>query len=101
MTEKGRFMTEKGRFMTDLIIIDERERYGQIDSWTEYLCCEKLSKVFELTIRSNVVLAEAGEYCDEEGEELELPEQIDGQPVLGSDGECILGQELLNCMKSE
>ena len=77
----------------EIIKIDSRERYGWVDSWTEYLCLEKLPKGFELTIRSNVVLAEAVEYVDENDEEL-LPEKIDGNSVFGIEGGYILGEEL-------
>ena len=80
--------------MMNLIIIDDRERYGWVDSWREYLCLEKLSEGFELTIRSHIVLAESGEYFDEDGEELELPEEINGNSVLGFDGDYIIGEEL-------
>ena len=79
----------------DFIIIDERENSGWVDSWTEYLCLEELSEEFELTIRSNEILAEAMEYVDEEGEELELPEKINGEFVHCRDGDFILGENLV------
>ncbi len=41
----------------DLITLDERESFGWVDSWTEYLCLEKKTDGYELSIRSNEILA--------------------------------------------
>jgi len=80
--------------MGELIIIGERENSGFVDTWTEYLCIEKVPEGFELSIRAHELLAEASEYVDEEGEELELPDEINGRSVLYSDGDFILGESL-------
>ena len=77
----------------DLITLDERESSGWVDSWTEYLCIEKQSDGYELSLRSNEILAEALEYQDEDGEELELPEKINGKNVYRRDGDFIIGTD--------
>ena len=81
--------------MGDLIVIDERENSGWVDSWTEYLCIKEIPEGFELSIRSHEILAQAMEYTDEEGEELELPEKIKGKSVYCRDGDFILGEEFI------
>lgn len=78
----------------DLIIIDERESSGWVDSWTEYLCLKEIPEGFELSIRSHEILAEAMEYVDEEGEDLELPDKINGKSVYCRDGDFIIGEFL-------
>ena len=79
----------------DLIIIDERESSGWVDSWTEYLCLKEIPEGFELSIRSHEILAEAMEYVDEEGEDLELPDKINGKSVYCRDGDFIIGDVLV------
>ena len=79
----------------DLIIIDERESSGWVDSWTEYLCLKEIPEGFELSIRSHEILAEAMEYVDEEGEDLELPDKINGKSVYCRDGDFIIGEVLV------
>ena len=81
--------------MGDLIVIDERENSGWVDSWTEYLCLKEIPEGFELSIRSHEILAEAMEYVDEEGEDLELPDKINGKSVYCRDGDFIIGDVLV------
>ncbi len=79
----------------DLITLDERESSGWVDSWTEYLCLKEIPEGFELSIRSHEILAEAMEYVDEEGEDLELPDKINGKSVYCRDGDFIIGEVLV------
>ena len=78
----------------DLIIIDERENTGWVDSWTEYLCLEKTSEGFELSTRHREILDDADGYYNEDGD-IELPDEIDGEAVYTSVNGIILGESLI------
>ena len=82
----------------DLITLEERETFGSIDSWTEYLCLEKLNLGYELTIRGYEILAHIYDFEDEDGN-VRIPKEIDGVKVSHCDSEYVCGSNLV--MRSE
>ena len=78
----------------DIQILDNREDYGHLDSWTVYLCLEKLTVGFELTIKAYEIIGETNDYIDEDGEII-LPDEIDGQKVSHSEGDSVVGTNLM------
>ena len=80
----------------DLKIIAERERSGMASVWDEYLCLRKVSETeYELPVRAYEVLAEGWDYCDEETEGYDLPDEINGKGVVGFVDEWIVGGSLI------
>ena len=75
----------------ELKTIDSREESTMASTWSEYLCLERKTwSTFELSIRGYELLAERSEYEDEDGE-INLPEKIDGNVVIGTEDEYIIG----------
>ena len=72
----------QGSVMTvRLEVIASVEQSTMASTWTEYLCLHRTSEgKWYLDIRGFEVIGEASDYEDEEGK---LPEQIDGQEVVG------------------
>ena len=71
-----------------------------VSSWTEYLCLAKRGDGYVLMRCGYEILAPVSDYAvvDESGDVLdyELPEEIDGQAVVGvEDGEFVIGGELV------
>jgi hypothetical protein len=87
----GTEMTKRPRFE----ILTSATFWGFTDQWTEYLCIERgRDGGVTLTSRSRQILAEVGQYIDEEGEK-KLPSKIGGQKVWGSDGDFVVGEKLV------
>ena len=72
----------------EIFELDSREETGSTDTWTEYLCLEKLKKGFELTIRGYEILGQLSDYTDDDGNE-DLPDEIYGEKVSNYDNEYI------------
>ena len=84
-------MTRRPRFE----ILTSATFWGFTDQWAEYLCIEREGNGgVTLTSRSRQVLAEVGQYIDEEGE-LKLPSKIEGKKVWGIEGDFVLGESLV------
>lgn len=65
-------------------------------TWNEYLCLTKGDlNTYRLYTAQYLSLAELNEFYDEELEDFLLPEQIDGQAVVGIEDEYIVGGELV------
>jgi hypothetical protein len=83
-------------------ILHSREQSTVADTWTEYLC----AKIDETQITLGICIYELlgdlpREWFDDDGEllpefqdengDLELPDEYDGKPVTGNNGEWLLG----------
>ncbi len=86
-------------------ILDERDKSGFVDSWTEYLVIEKLeTDQIILAIKSHYIIdsiyngEHIAKYLDEETGIYDLPNVINGIPVKGWDkgNYCLLGDPLVN-----
>lgn len=72
------------------LLIDTRFANSMIDEWNEYLILVSHDDgTFELGIAQFEVLGEVNDFTDEDN--LELPEEIDGIKVFGSEGDYVLG----------
>ena len=78
----------------EIFELDSREETGSTDTWTEYLCLEKLKKGFELTIRGYEILGQLSDYTDDDGNE-NLPDEINGEKISNYDNEYIYGSNLV------
>lgn len=88
-----------------LLVLLERKLATAADSWTEYLCLERLDAgEIELSTRAYEVLAYEGELGsdviwpidhDAENEDNPLPLSIDGKRVRGRDGDAYVGCDLV------
>ena len=83
--------------------IDSRENSGRVDSWTEYLCLEKIGGGnFVLSIKSHIIIDSEyngeiiSQFYDEDTDEYDLPDEINGIKVLGWNAEFLLGVDLEN-----
>lgn len=62
-------------------------------SWKEYLCVRPLEHgLYELSVRMYECLGEYNDYADEDGN---IPDEIDGKPVMSVDDGYICGGSLL------
>jgi hypothetical protein len=69
--------------MSNLAIIETIEISTMVSTWTEHLCLHRTSEgSWCLDIRSYEVVGEYWELSDDDGE---LPEQINGQEVIGTE----------------
>ena len=65
-------------------------------TWNEYLCLTKgESNTFKLYTAQYDFLAELYDFYDEELHEYVLPEQIDGQVVMGIEDDYVVGGDLV------
>jgi hypothetical protein len=81
--------------MEDVKIVASVEQSTMASTWTEHLCLHRTSEgKWCLDIRGFEVIGEASEFEDDEGE---LPEEIDGQEVVGTeDGFIIINNLVLH-----
>ena len=79
------------------LTLAEREASGMTSTWDEFLCLSlNDDQTFFLCTGRRAVLAEASEYYNEETEELEVPEEIDGQAVWGIKDDCVVAEAIGN-----
>jgi hypothetical protein len=82
--------------MSKPIVIAEREASSMASTWNEYLCLTKgESNTFKLYTAQYDFLAELYDFYDEELHEYVLPEQIDGQVVMGIEDDYVVGGDLV------
>jgi len=82
---------------SEITILDERRQSGRVSSWNEYLCLRRLSSnEFEISVCGYEILGERDAYYNEESDEFELPETIDGKPVVTIEDEWVVGGNLVN-----
>ncbi len=86
----------------DWQILHSREQSTMVDTWIEYLCAKTNETGITLGICIYEILDHAPqEWFDDDGEplpefqdengDLELPSEYNGKPVMGYDGEWLLG----------
>ncbi len=73
------------------IMVSSREQATMASSWTEHLFLQQVDDASQLIIMGSTILADDADYCDEDGELLDLPEEIDGQKVIGWEDGYIMG----------
>ena len=74
--------------------------FGRASAWTEYLCLEQDGHEIKLQRMGYEPLAELADYevVDEDGNvEYRIPEEINGEPVEGIDGEYVMGGVFMLC----
>ena len=80
----------------DREILASQEQSTPVSTWTEHLCLSSASDgVGRVEICGNVVLGE--QAFDDEGEPLELPDEIDGCAVMTAEDGYIIGWDLVPC----
>lgn len=81
-----------------ITVLSTREQSTHFQTWTEYLCIRKVGEQIELSSRMYEGLAELSKYCprDESSAALQLPKQIGGKAVFGTDEDAgvVLGGDL-------
>lgn len=76
-------------------IIADRERASMGASWTEFLCLEAgNNRKFRLFNGRYKSLAPSASYLDTETGEYSLPDEIDGETVVGTEDDWVVGGEL-------
>lgn len=79
-----------------LSIIASREQSSMVSGWTEYLCLQRdEGEAFKLFTGQYEALAERNKYFNEATGEYEVPEVIDGKPVVGLEDDYVVGGELV------
>lgn len=69
--------------MGEIKIVDSIEQSTMASTWTEHLCLHRIAaRKWCLDIRSFEIVGETHEFEDEDGE---LPDEIDGQAVVGAE----------------
>jgi hypothetical protein len=80
----------------EMIILDSRTDSSPASTWTEYLCLKRLeNNQYELSVRAYEVLAEEADYYNEDTDTYDIPEEINGKKVIGSEDVYIVGGDLL------
>ena len=80
-----------------VVVLAEREESTMVSTWTEHLCLTKgTTKAYRLFTGQPEVLGGRDEYFNEESGEYELPESIDGKPVVGTMDDFVIGDELIS-----
>jgi hypothetical protein len=78
-----------------IVIVASVEQSTMVNSWTEHLCLHRTAQgKWCLDIRGHEIIGEAREYEDEEGN-LNLPDQIGGQDVIGTADDFVIGGDLI------
>jgi hypothetical protein len=82
-------------------IIASREQSSMVSTWTEYLCLERDDAgAFKLFTGQYEALAEREPFFNEETGDYDIPDEIDGQAVVGVDDDYVVGGEL-SCIDDE
>lgn len=82
--------------MSTPIVIAQREASSMASTWNEYLCLTKGEfNTYKLYIAQYDFLAELNDFYDEELDDYLLPEQIEGQVVMGIEDDYVVGGELV------
>lgn len=79
----------------ELHILEQKTESTMVSTWTEYLCLQMLAdNMFEISMRSYAIIGDLNSYYDEEADDYVIPDQIDGQKVVGVEDGYIVGGEL-------
>lgn len=77
------------------VIIAERERVNMVTGWTEFLCLDTGdNKKFRLFTGRYKSLGPSSSYREPETGEYLLPDEIDGETVVGTEDDWVVGGEL-------
>jgi hypothetical protein len=83
------------------MILASREQSSMVSTWTEYLCLQQdESGGYKLFTGRYEALAECKQFFNEETGECDIPEEINGQQVVGVDDDYVVGGEL-GCFDNE
>ena len=78
-----------------LSIIASREQSSMVSTWTEYLCLQRDDdEGYKLFTGQYEALAEREQFFNEETGDYDIPDEIDGQVVVGVDDDYVVGGEL-------
>jgi len=78
--------------VSDILVLESYEQSTMVSAWTEYLCLQRLENGnWYIDIRSYEVAGEVSEFEDEDGE---LPDEIDGEVVIGTEDGYVLVNNL-------
>ena len=81
----------------ETIMLDQRQESSMVSSWTEYLCLDREADgSYVLAVKGYEILASVSEYYNEETEQYEIPDEIDGDFVIGQEDDYIVGGSLRN-----
>ena len=73
----------RGESMEKVVVVGEMQQSTMASIWTEFLCLQELpGGGWRLDIRSYAVIGEASDYTDEYGE---LPDEVEGLEVVGTE----------------
>jgi hypothetical protein len=76
-------------------ILASREQSSMVSTWTEYLCLQRdEAGGYNLFTGQYEALAEREQFFNEETGEYDIPDEIDGQVVVGVDDDYVVGGEL-------
>lgn len=82
--------------MSKPIVIAQREASSMASTWNEYLCLTKGEfNTYKLYTAQYDFLAELNDFYDEELDDYLLPEQIEGQVVMGIEDDYVVGGKLV------
>ena len=88
--------------MSKPIVIAQREASSMASTWNEYLCLTKGElNSYRLYIAQYEFLAELNDFYDEDLDDYVVPEQVDGQAVVGIEDDYVVGGELVQQDESE
>jgi hypothetical protein len=86
-------VNRKGVMTVGIVIVASIEQSTMASTWTEHLCLHRTAGgKWCLDIRGYEVIGEASEYQNEEGD---LPDQIDGQDVIGTEDGFVIVDNLV------
>ena len=82
-------------------VLAYREQSSIVSTWTEYLCLQRDEVgAFKLFTGQYEALAERTQFFNEETGEYDIPDEINGQAVVGVDDDYVVGGEL-GCFDDE
>jgi len=77
------------------MILASREQSSMVSTWTEYLCLQRdHTGGYKLFTGQYEALAERERFFNEETGDYDIPDEIDGQVVIGVDDDYVVGGEL-------
>ena len=85
--------SQKATMTTGIVIVASIKQSTMASTWTEHLCLHRTAEgKWCLDIRGYEVIGEATEYQNDEGN---LPDQIDGQDVIGTENGFVIVDDLV------
>jgi hypothetical protein len=79
-----------------VLIVASRQQSSMVSTWTEYLCLQRGGEGgYKLFTGQYEVLAERTRFFNEDTGEYDVPDEVKGQAVVGTEDDYVVGGELI------